>query len=61
MSFDVDQCSWVSVWIGVVGFQCRSVLVLVVFERQLHGFWCGSTMEVCDFGLDWWWVGNGGL
>ena len=48
-------------WISVVGFQCGLVLVLVVFERQLHGFWCGPAMEVCDFGLDWWWVGNGGL
>ena len=45
-------------WISVVGFQCGLVLVLVVFERQLHGFWYGSAMEVCDFGLDWWWVGD---
>ena len=46
MCFGVDWCSWVSVWIGVVGFQCRSVLVLVVFERQRHGFWCESAVEV---------------
>ena len=48
-------------WIGVGGFRCESVLVLVIFERQRRGFWCGSAVEVCDFGLDRWWVSGGVL